>query len=92
MDPGFPVGGGGVDFRCGCFLPKMHVKTKEFGPMGGHVPGTPPSRSANGMYIPLSDDKHRKVRGSSKKCTGNPRQIQSFNNICVPAFVAIVMK
>ena len=30
-----------------------------------------------GMYIPLSDDKHRKVRDSSKKRTGNPRQIQS---------------
>ena len=26
------------------------------------------------MYIPLSDDKHRKVRDSSKKRTGNPRQ------------------
>ena len=26
------------------------------------------------MYIPLSGDKHRKVRDSSKKCTGNPRQ------------------
>ena len=30
-----------------------------------------------GMYIPLSDDKHRFVRDSSKKHTGNPRQIQS---------------
>ena len=30
-----------------------------------------------GIYIPLSDDKHRKVRDSSKKCLGNPRQIQS---------------
>ena len=29
------------------------------------------------MYIPLSDDKHRKVRDSSKKRTGNQRQIQS---------------
>ena len=29
------------------------------------------------MYIPLSDDKHPKVRDSSKKHTGNPRQIQS---------------
>ena len=28
-------------------------------------------------YKNLSDDKHRKVRDSSKKCTGNPRQIQS---------------
>ena len=26
------------------------------------------------MYILLSDDKHRKVRDSSKKCSGNPRQ------------------
>ena len=30
-----------------------------------------------GMYIPLSDDKHRKVRDSSKKCTGNLRQRQN---------------
>ena len=30
--------------------------------------------SCCGMYIPLSDDKHRKVRGSSKKHTGNLRQ------------------
>ena len=30
--------------------------------------------SSCGMYIPLSDDKHRKVRDSSKKRTGNPRQ------------------
>ena len=30
-----------------------------------------------GMYIPLSDNKHRKVRDNSKKHTGNPRQIQS---------------
>ena len=29
------------------------------------------------MYIQLSDDGHRKVRDSSKKHTGNPRQIQS---------------
>ena len=29
------------------------------------------------MYIPLSDDKHRKVRDSSKNHTGNLRQIQS---------------
>ena len=29
------------------------------------------------MYIPLSDDKHGKVGDSSKKRTGNPRQIQS---------------
>ena len=30
-----------------------------------------------GMYIPLSDDKHQKVRDSSKQHTGNLRQIQS---------------
>ena len=42
VDPGFPVGGrapvrGGVDLRCGCFLVKMYVKMKEFGPTGGGV-------------------------------------------------------
>ena len=46
-DPGFPVGGvdpleGAVDLRCGCFLAKMYAKMKELGPVGGHVPGTPP--------------------------------------------------
>ena len=50
-DPGFPVGGrgpvrGGMDLRCGCFLAKMYVKTKEFGPIGGvctqHAPLDPP--------------------------------------------------
>ena len=50
-DPGFPVGGrapvsGGVDLRRGHFSVKMYAKTKELGPIGGHVPGTPP-RSAN---------------------------------------------
>ena len=56
-DPGFPVGGhgpirgvcgpiGGVDPQCGHLLAKMNGKTKELGPMGGHVPDTPP-RSAN---------------------------------------------
>ena len=34
--------GGGVDLRCGCFLAKLYVKTKEFGPVGGRAPGTPP--------------------------------------------------
>ena len=29
------------------------------------------------MYIPLSDDKHRKVQDSSKKLTENLNQIQS---------------
>ena len=46
-DPGFPVGGGGVDLRRGCFSAKMYAKTKELGPVGGRAPGTPP-RSANG--------------------------------------------
>ena len=50
-DPGFPVGGGGgggvdplrgVDLRRGCFLAKMCVKMKEFGPVGGRATGTPP--------------------------------------------------
>ena len=34
-DPGFSVGGGGVDLRRGHFSVKMYVKTKELGPMGG---------------------------------------------------------
>ena len=56
-DPGFPVGGGvdllggGLDLRHGCFLAKMYAKTKEFGPVGGHVPGTPPPRSANARAV-----------------------------------------
>ena len=49
-DPGFPVGGmwthwggGGVDFRCGCFSAKLYAKTKKFGPIeGGHAPSMPP--------------------------------------------------
>ena len=46
-DPGFPVGevwtvGGGVDLQHGCFSPKMCAKTKELGPVGGHVLGTNP--------------------------------------------------
>ena len=46
-DPGFPVGWrapvrGGVDLRRGHFSVKMYVKTKELGPIGGHVPGMPP--------------------------------------------------
>ena len=54
-DPGFPVGGrgpitGGVDLRRGCFSPKMCAKMKELGPVGGHVPGTPP-RSANAVRL-----------------------------------------
>ena len=39
-DPGFPVGGGvdplgGVDPRHGHFSPKIYVKVKELGPIGG---------------------------------------------------------
>ena len=50
-DPGFPIGEG-VDPLGGHGPPtwvlfgKMYVKTKEFGPVGGRAPGTPP-RSAN---------------------------------------------
>ena len=45
-DPGFPVGGswtrwGGMDLRRGCFLAKMYVKMKEFGPIGGVRPARP---------------------------------------------------
>ena len=43
-DPGFPVGGGGVDLRRGRFSVKMYTKTKELGPMGGGgmCPAAPP--------------------------------------------------
>ena len=41
-DPGFPVGGGGVDFVGGVWTPetvtfwkKLYVKMKESGPLGG---------------------------------------------------------
>ena len=60
-DPGFPVGGGvdplgwGMDLRHGHFLAKMYVKMKEFGPVGGRAPGTPP-RSAN-VLCSLVDNK-----------------------------------
>ena len=40
---------GGVDLRHRHFSVKMDAKMKELGPIGGHVPGTPP-RSANGTY------------------------------------------
>ena len=39
-----------------------------------------------GMYIPLSDDKHRFVRDNSKKCTGNPRKIESKKKKCGKKF------
>ena len=36
-DPGFPVGGGGVDSR-GSYVSKiLYVKTKESGPLGGRA-------------------------------------------------------
>ena len=44
-DPGFPVGRGGgpvlggVDLRQGCFLVKIHVKTKELSPVKGACAG-----------------------------------------------------
>ena len=55
-DPGFPVGGRGpirgvVDLQCGCFLAKMEAKTKEFGPVGRHAPGTPQIRIYIYIYI-----------------------------------------
>ena len=34
-DPGFPVEGGRVDLRHGCFSAKMYAKMKELGPIGG---------------------------------------------------------
>ena len=40
--------GGGVDLRRGHFSPKMYVKMKKMGPVGGRAPGTPP-RSANNI-------------------------------------------
>ena len=40
------------------------------------------------MYILLSDDKHRKVQDSSKKCTGNLRQIQSETK-CSPRQISV---
>ena len=40
-DPGFPVGGG-VDSRRGYVSNILYVKTKDFGPLGERVPGTPP--------------------------------------------------
>ena len=50
-DPGFPVGG--IDLVGGSLTPEtvalqkfLYVKTKESGPLGRRVPGTPP-RSAN---------------------------------------------
>ena len=34
-DPGFPIGVGGADVRCGRFLAKMYAKTKELGVLSG---------------------------------------------------------
>ena len=53
-DPGYPVGGHGpirghMDLRCGHSLAKTNAKVKKLGPIGGHVPGTPPT-SANDLY------------------------------------------
>ena len=36
-----------MDLRCGCFLVKMYVKTKELGPMGGACSRHAPPTSAN---------------------------------------------
>ena len=50
-DPAFSVRGvdlmGGVDSRGDYVLKILYVETKESGPLGGHVPGMPPSRSTN---------------------------------------------
>ena len=56
----FPQGGawtswGDVDSRGGYVLKMLYVKTKESRPLGGRVPGTPPSRSANENDWQLSD-------------------------------------
>ena len=45
-DPGFPVGGcgprrGALDSRGGYASKILYVKTKEFGPFGGHGPSRP---------------------------------------------------
>ena len=37
----FPLGGGGADLRCGHFLAKMYVKTKEWDPVGGGAASAP---------------------------------------------------
>ena len=51
-DPGFPIGGHGPVGVDGppvwVLFSKMHVKTKELGPVGVCVPGTPP-RSASDL-------------------------------------------
>ena len=40
-DPGFPIGGGGANFRRIHFLAKMYAKTKEIDPVGGGAPAPP---------------------------------------------------
>ena len=54
-DPGFPVGGGGADLRCGCFSAKTYAKTKELDPVGGgggaHVGGAPRIRQCLSLKI-----------------------------------------
>ena len=52
---------GGMDPQCGGFLAKMCVKTKELGPVGGRVPGTPP-RSAN-VHDNVKNEMHREISG-----------------------------
>ena len=49
-DPGFPVGGGGVDSRGGYVSKILYVKMKESGPLGGACAGHAPSRSAKECY------------------------------------------
>ena len=45
-------GGRGVDSRGGYILKILYAETKESGPLGGRVPGTPPPRSANAYHAP----------------------------------------
>ena len=56
-DPGFPVGGGGVDLVGGAvdpwggyILKILHVKMKESWPVGGGARQAPPPRSANVFF------------------------------------------
>ena len=62
-DPGFPVGGGGVDLVWGAVDPRggyvskiLHVKMKESGPVGGGArrarPPLDPSMYKKGSYTP----------------------------------------
>ena len=45
-----------MDYRGGYVSKNLYIKTKESGPLGGCVPGTPASRSANDIRM-LTVDK-----------------------------------